>query len=103
MEGPGSDVGKGKLPIVACGHLLVWRLILARESDPGSNDGSSSLIDNCSTDASCQSLIGLLRTSGCFCSRCSNRAAFYYVEDEERRRLGQNRKAAKQDTQAQPK
>jgi hypothetical protein len=54
-------------------------LILARESDPGSNDGSSSLIDNCSTYASWQSLIGLLRTSGCFCSRCFNRAAFYYA------------------------
>jgi hypothetical protein len=64
MEGPGNDVGKGKLPIVAGGHLLVWRLILTGESYPGSNDGSSRLIDNCSADASWQSLVGLLRTGG---------------------------------------
>lgn len=99
MEGPGSYVGKRELPIFVGGRLLVWKLILTREADPGSSDGGSILIDNCSADASRQSPIRQLRTARCFCCRCSNQAAIHSPEDEGQRRLGQNWKAIEQDTQ----
>src|SRR3979490_1119418 len=70
LEGPGRDVGKGELPIIAGQNLLVCGLIVRRlivrgltlsgKSHSGSGHDSPGPINHGSTDAPWQSLIGRL-------------------------------------------
>ncbi|MGB9463573.1 MAG: hypothetical protein WBR10_00535, partial [Candidatus Acidiferrum sp.] len=58
LEGSGGDIGKGELPTLVRYHLLVWGLIFACQSHPGSDDDSPGSIDNSSADAAGQLLVG---------------------------------------------
>ena len=69
LEGPGRDLGKRELPVVAGQNLLIRRLIVGRltlsgKSHPGSGHDRPGPINHGSTDAPWQSMIGrLLRLS----------------------------------------
>jgi hypothetical protein len=63
LEGPGSDVGKGELPILACCHHLGRGVIFTSEAHSGSSDDRSRTINNRSADAPWQLLVGRLLAS----------------------------------------
>ena len=67
MKGPGRDIGKGELPIVAGQYFLRWGLVFARELHLSTGGGGPGLNNHRSADVAWQLPIWLLLAGGCSC------------------------------------